>query len=208
MTPDFVLQILDFAYAKAITEGNPIPCAQELAATYLKKEGDLEKKIDSLISWQIAQCTTSGILLGLPPGFLFAPLTIPANISSVIYMQVRMVAAIAHMRGYDVKDEQVKTLCYICLTGAAAGGIIGKAGIVLGKKMAYAGVQRISVEVLKRINLIVGARLLTKFGQTGLVSFGKMLPLAGGVIGGIVDYKSTKTIAATAREVLVAQTQA
>lgn len=38
------------------------------------------------------------------------PVAIPANISSVLYIQLRMIAAIAIMSGHDVKDDKVRTL--------------------------------------------------------------------------------------------------
>ncbi|WHP42989.1 hypothetical protein [Lysinibacillus capsici] len=41
------------------------------------------------------------------------PITIPTNLASVMYMQMRMIAAIAQIRGYDLKDDQVD-LC-ICM---------------------------------------------------------------------------------------------
>ncbi len=39
------------------------------------------------------------------------------------------------------------------------------------------------MEVIKRVNRAVGFRLLTKFGQTGVVNFGKAIPLVGGAVG-------------------------
>ena len=41
------------------------------------------------------------------------PVAIPANISSVIYVQLRMVAAIARIGGYDPSDDEVRTMAYV-----------------------------------------------------------------------------------------------
>ena len=57
-------------------------------------------------------------------GIITLPIAIPANITSVIYVQMRMVAFIAHMRGFDLKDDQVRTLVYIELTGQAVSDIL------------------------------------------------------------------------------------
>jgi hypothetical protein len=40
---------------------------------------------------------------------------------------------------------------------------------------------------ISRINQAVGFRLLTKFGETGVVNLGKAVPILGGIIGGAVD---------------------
>ena len=54
--------------------------------------------------------------------------TLPANITSVMYVQLRMCCAIAKMAGYDIHSDQVQTLIYACLTGSAASDILKHAG--------------------------------------------------------------------------------
>ena len=41
----------------------------------------------------------------------------PANLAGVAVVQVRMVAAIAHLRGYDLDDNRVRTALVMCLLG-------------------------------------------------------------------------------------------
>ena len=62
-------------------------------------------------------------------------------------------------------------------------------------------IKKIPGEVLKRINQAVGFRLVTKFGQKGVVNLGKMIPVAGALIGAGVDTVSTQVIANHARSV-------
>lgn len=50
--------------------------------------------------------------------------TLPANITSVMYVQLRMCCAIAKMAGYDIHSDQVQTLIYACLTGSAISDIL------------------------------------------------------------------------------------
>lgn len=88
----------------------------------MNEPGTPEEQANSLIRWQITKASTSGFLTGLG-GLLTLPLTIPANMTSVFYIQLRMVAAIAHMGGYDVRSDQVRTLAYTCLCGSAASDI-------------------------------------------------------------------------------------
>ena len=42
-------------------------------------------------------------------------------------------------------------------------------------------------KVLIDINKRIGFRLLTKFGERGVVNLFKLVPLAGGVVGGTID---------------------
>lgn len=191
-------KILEWTYEKVI---NGIPGSEPasvLAESYLKKSENVEEAINSLVNYQITKCATSGFLAGLG-GVVTMPVSIPANIVSVMYVQMRMVAAIAHIRGYDLKDDQVQTFVYACLTGQAASELVKDVGIKVGLKVGEAQIKRIPGEVLKQINKAVGFRLVTKFGQTGVVNLGKMIPLLGGVIGGSFDAVSTGTIATAAR---------
>ena len=61
-------------------------------------------------------------------------------------------------------------------------------------------IKRILFEVIKQINKAVGFRLVTKFGETGVINLGKGIPLVGG-IGGTVDAVGTTTIGKTAKRV-------
>ncbi|RKQ11479.1 EcsC family protein [Lysinibacillus endophyticus] len=163
------------------------------------KNADLDSAINSLVNWQTTKCATTGFLTGLG-GVVTLPVSIPLNIASVIYVQMRMIASIAHMRGYDLKDDEVQTFVYACLTGQSASEFVKSAGIKIGVKMGQAQIKRNSGEVIKKVNQAVGFRLITKFGQKRVINLGKMVPLIGGVIGGGFDAVSTRTIAIAAKK--------
>ena len=114
-----------------------------------------------------------------------------------------MIAAIAHMRGYDVLDDQVKTFIYVALTGNSAGEILKQSGIQIGVKMGTSLVKKIPGKVLTKINQKVGFRLLTKMGKTGAINLIKLVPITGGIVGGGFDLISTATIAKTAKKIFV-----
>lgn len=114
-----------------------------------------------------------------------------------------MVAAIAHMGGYNLKDNEVKSFVYLCLAGNGAKEIIKNTGIHIGKKLAINGVKRIPSAVITKINQAVGFRLLTKFGEKGAINLGKVVPIVGGVIGGTVDAITTITIGDVARNIFI-----
>lgn len=200
ITQSKIMEVLDWSYEKAVDGLPGMETAQELANKYLNRYNSTDEAIDKFIKWQQAKCATSGFLTGLG-GIITLPVAIPANISSVIYVQTRMVAAIAHMRGFDLKDDQVRTLVYVALTGQAAADILKQAGIKFGTKMSTVLIKKIPFEVIKQINKAVGFRLVTKFGQTGVINLGKGIPFVGGIIGGTVDAVGTSTIGKTAKRV-------
>lgn len=198
-----IMRTLDWAYDKAINGIPGFDSAEEMANDYLKGNGSLTDKVNALIRWQNAKSATSGFLSGLG-GVITLPVTIPANIASVIYVQIRMIAAIAHMAGYDLRDDRVKTLVYTCLCGNAAKDIVKEFGIKLGTKLTETAIKKISAEVIVKINQTVGFRLLTKFGEKGMINLGKAIPLVGGVIGGTIDGISTNLIGNVARDTFLA----
>ena len=163
---------------------------EELAEDYLTKKSDKEKAIDDLIGYQTLLCATNGFVAGLG-GLLVLPVAIPANIASVIYVQLRMIAAIAYINGYDIHSDQVRILAYTCLTGSSATNILKNVGIKIGEKAAVNALKKIPGAILVKINQQVGFRLVTKFGQKGLINLGKMIPILGGVIGGGFDTVTT-----------------
>ena len=57
--------------------------------------------------------------------------------------------------------------------------------------------------MLIKINQRIGFRLLTKFGEKGLINLGKMIPVVGAAINGGLDFAETKLIANRAYKVFV-----
>ena len=199
LTEGKILQVLDWAYNSAI-EGLPKTLsAYELADDYLKKSKTPEDAINKLIKWQQSKCATSGFITGLG-GLITLPVAIPANIASVTYVQIRMIASIAHIRGYELRDDQVQTFIYTCLTGQGVAEILKQGTIKIGVKAGQAQIKRIPGEVLKAINKAIGFRVVTKFGQKGVVNLGKAVPLIGGIVGGTFDATSTYMVGKMAKE--------
>jgi len=197
-----IMEALDWTYDKAVNGVTGLDTAQDMAEEYLAGEGNLVDKANSLIRWQIAKAGTSGFLTGIG-GFLIMPVTIPVNLASVLYVQIRMIAAIAHMGGHDLHHDKVKTLVYVCMAGNAAKDILKDIGIIIGKKLTTNVIKNITGKTITKINQKVGFRLLTKFGEKGSVNLGKAVPLVGGLIGGTMDSIATNTIGNVARDTFI-----
>ena len=108
---------------------------------------------------------------------------------------MRMIACTAYMAGYDISSDQVQTLVYSCLAGLSIGEVAKQFGIKLGEKVAEEMIMKIPGKVLVKINQRIGFKLLTKFGEKGLINLGKLIPGVGAIINGGIDLSETKFIA-------------
>ena len=190
-----VMKILDSCYEKCLN-GIPkvSPSVEEMANDYLKKYKTKEEACKAMIRNQITKCATSGFITGFG-GFITMPVTLPANITSVIYVQMRMIACTSYMAGFDLNSDQTQTLVYACLAGVAVNNVMKQASIKFGVKFANGLIKKIPGKVLIKINQKVGFRFATKFGTKGIINLGKLIPGVGAVIGGGLDLVETKIIA-------------
>lgn len=201
-----IMKALEWAYDKAVNGIPGMSTAEELALEFLSTQTEgvdendrVYNAANSLIRWQNTKAATTGFLTGLG-GVMTLPVAIPANLGCVFYIQLRMIAAIAYMGGYNVKDDRVQTLAYVCLTGSSAADIIKQVGVKVGNNLAKNMLKNMSRSVITEINKKVGFRLLTKFGEKGVINLGKAIPVVGGVISGTLDAVATNVIGNTARD--------
>ena len=203
ITEEQMQEILSTLYIKSV-DGIPkvsLP-VDDLVEDYLSKNKNVEQAVKSLINNSTVKCGTSGFLTSFG-GFATMIATLPANITSVMYVQLRMCCAIAKMGGYDIHSDQVQTLIYACLTGSAATEILKSSGIKFANKFGVAMVNKIPGKTLTAINRKVGFRLMTKFGETGIINLGKVVPVVGGFVGGGIDVASTRIIGKNAYNIFV-----
>ena len=190
-----IMKMLDSCYLKAV-DGIPLvsQSVEELANEYIEKYPTKEKAIEAMLKNQILKCTISGFITGFG-GFITMPVTIPANLSSVIYVQMRMIACCAYISGHELHSDQTQTFVYACLAGVSVNAILKQGGIKFGMKFAQGLVNKIPGKVLTKINQKVGFRFITKAGSKGIINLGKVIPAVGSVVGGILDFVETKIIA-------------
>lgn len=200
ISADVLSNILDKIY-NATLQGMPeTKTCYDLADEYLAKYSSAEDAIDNFVKWQVRKCTISGFITNLG-GIITLPVAIPANLATVWYIQLRMIATIAIISGFEPADDEVQTLAYLCLTGASMSKIARESGIKAGEKFTIQTIKKIPVEIIHKINHLTQQRLITKSGTTGIINLGEMVPLVGGVIGGGFDFVGTKVVAHKAKDV-------
>lgn len=185
-----IAKTLDWAYSKAVSGFTGVDSAYDLGNSYLAQQGSLEDQVDSLIKWQVAKAATSGFVTGLG-GVMIMPLTVPANIASVIYVQIRMIAAIAYMGGHDIREDRVKSLIYICMVGNGAKELLKDVSVKAGERLAAKIAEKVSTSIA------------SKTGEKSVTSLGKAVPVLGGVVGGSYDAITTRVVGKVAKKIFI-----
>ncbi len=181
-----------------------LPSAKASAARQLQKHGGAaDVAIDGLIDFHVGLASAQGFVTNIG-GIAALPVTLPANVTGVAVVQTRMVAAMAHLRGYDLDDGRVRTALIMCLLG---GEQVAKR-IVEGKlptsplAVATAPVfdprldQTVAEEVLGDLFARIG-------GKNFALALTRRVPLLGGGVGAVMDGIATHEIGRYARGELI-----
>ena len=190
-----LMNALDKIYG-LVVDGIPhvSPPITQFAEQYLRKSHSVETAAVKLINSQIAKSTASGFITGLG-GIVTLPVSLPANLATVLYFQLRMIAGVAYMAGYDVHSAQVRSLTYMCLAGLTMEQVLKNTGLKVGTRITKSVAAKLPGKMTTAINQKVGYRLFTKFGNRSALSVGKAVPILGGVISGGIDLMETRLIA-------------
>ena len=200
-----LMKTLDWAYDYAVNKGLPgLSSAPKLAEDFLKKSPSVKEACNNMIRWQLAYAGSAGFVTNIG-GMLTLPVSIPSNIATVLFVQVRLISAIAYMGGYDLKSEQVRTAVFLSLLGGGANMVLDSVGVQLASKLTATAINQISESALARINQAVGFVLVSKFGTTGVLSVGKVVPFIGGLVGGTLDVLTTNVIANAAKKMFLGE---
>lgn len=203
LTAEKLQEALDWLYNQAVGGIPGISGCWQLANDYLTKyDNNVELAAKKMANSQIIKCTTSGFLTSLG-GIITLPVAIPANITSVWFIQLQMIATMAVMGGYNPSHDEVRMLTYACLTGTGVTDILKQAGVKFANQGGKNLIQKIPVETIKAINRKLGMRFVTKFGEKGIINLGDMVPVLGGIVGGGFDFVSTRIIANTSLKTFI-----
>jgi len=199
-TENAAIQLINWITERAIDGIPPLCSAENLALEYQIDTSypDNEERIESLINWETSKNFTSGFITGLG-GIITIPVSVPASMGASWIIQARMAAAIAKLAGHDIKSDRVKTFVLLALVGDACKDVLKDVGIKVGQGFAKATLKNVPGKVLIEINKKVGFRLLTKAGEKGAVNLAKMIPLAGGFIGGAFDAAACRVVGKQAK---------
>ena len=188
----------------AIDGYGKLPGAKASAARQLQRSGGAsDAAIESLIDFHVRLASAQGFVTNLG-GVAILPVAIPANLTGVAVVQVRMVAAIAHLRGYDLNDNRVRTALVMCLLGGEQVVKLIKEGKLPTSPMAVATAPVFDPDLDRRVAEEVVTDLAGRIGGKNLaLVMTKRIPLVGGGIGAVMDGVATAQIGKYAKSELL-----
>ena len=195
LTADIFHQVLDLA----IQGRGKVPGAKSAARNHLEARKDPESAIRWYVNQHIAMAGSQGLLTNWG-GIVTAIATVPANLAAAALIQARMVAGIAHLRGYELSDPRVRTAMLMVMLGPTAmERLMGQQSLPSPAAIATAPVfdARLDGQVSKALFDHTMSQLSTK--RLG-VAVAKRIPIVGGGVGLLVDGWSTRGIAQYAME--------
>ena len=191
---------------RAIHGIGPLPSAASAAWKQLEEQhGVVDEAVHEVIENHVALSAAQGFAANLG-GIATAAVTIPANIAGLGLLQVRMVAAIAHLRGYDLSDGRVRNAILLCTLGEQTVRELIKQKEVPGSPVVLATAPAYDPEldtvVASEFTSALVSRILGKRAASTVI---RRVPLAGGIWGGGADAYATWQIGRYAARELLAR---
>jgi hypothetical protein len=188
LAPDLTSSFVREALARAINGVGPLPPAARAADAQLAEQhGNVERAIHEVIENHVRFAGAQGFLTNLG-GLVTAPILIPTNISGLALVKCRMIAGIAHLRGYDLDDPRVRNAILVCLLGEDVVNQMVKRKKLPAPPMALATAPAHDPELDRIVSAEVAADLITKVaGKRLAVVVGRRVPIVGGLIGAGAD---------------------
>lgn len=162
--------------------------SQALADAALKEaHGNRERAVESVGRQSVRSGAAAGFVTSLG-GFVTMPVAIPANVFEFYVQATRAAGAVAVLRGYDIKDQTVRTAVLLTLVGSNAADVLSKAGVsVASTTVTGLAEKQLPKAAVMMIQKAVGFRVLRSVGEKTLSRFGRLVPVLGGGIGAVAD---------------------
>ena len=181
--------------------------ARAVAAKRLAESADREAAIGALVTQHIALASAQGFVTSVG-GLVTLPVGLPANIAGLAVLHTRMIAAIAHLRGYDVEDRRVRAALTLTLLGEAEVLRLLRAGRLPATPLVVATAPVFDPVLEREISERVMGSLAGRLGGKHVaVIVVRRIPLVGGGVGAVVDGMLTSGLAGYARRQFVARQQ-
>lgn len=187
-TSTAVLKALD----GAINGVSRLPGAAAAADHALAKHHDnAERAIHHLIERHVRYAGAQGMLTNIG-GLTTLAVTIPANLAGLALVECRLIAAIMHLRGYDLLDPRTRTAILACLLGPDALAIEIKKKRVPGGPNELLTATSVDPDLTARLANAVATELITRATGTRMATtVGRRVPILGGAIGAGSDGYAT-----------------
>jgi hypothetical protein len=180
LTAGFIQQALD----RAIRGIGPLDPAAMVAEKHLdERKGDVDKAIKDVIETHVRLAGAQG-LLTIVGGLVTMAVTVPTNIAGLALLQCRMIAAIVHLRGYDLEDRRVRNAILASMLGEERMLAMIKQKKMAGTPMALATAPVHDPDLDMVIANEVASEMIAMIaGKKVATTVGRRVPLVGGLVG-------------------------
>jgi hypothetical protein len=184
LAPDLTAAFVRQALHRAIHGIGPLPPATTAAARQLKEQsGDVDKAIHGVIENHVRYAGAQGFVTNLG-GLATMAFAVPTNISGLALVECRMIAGIAHLRGYDLADPRVRNAILVCLLGEESVRQLVTDKKLPAPPMALATAPAHDPSLDRVISAEVAASLVNKVAGKRLAgTVARRIPLVGGFVG-------------------------
>src|SRR4051794_11506843 len=188
LAPGLTAAFVREALHRAIHGVGPLPPAAFAADKQLKEHrGDVGGAIHELIEIHVRYAGAQGFLTNLG-GLTTMAYMVPANITGLALVQCRMVAGIAHLRGYDLTDPRVRNAVLVSMLGEEAVQELVRDQKLPAPPMALATAPAYDPGLDRVISGEVASDLVAKVaGKRVAGSAARRIPLVGGLVGAGAD---------------------
>ncbi|QZY30690.1 EcsC family protein [Nocardioides coralli] len=188
LTTTFVREALN----RAIEGVGPLPPAAQAADKQLaEQDGNVERAVHEVIENHVRLAGAQGFVTNLG-GLVTAAVTIPANISGLALISCRMIAGIAHLRGYDLADPRTRNAILVCLLGEDTVTELVRKKQLPAPPMALATAPAHDAQLDRIVSTVVTSDLVAKVaGKRLATTLGRRVPVVGGLVGMGADGFST-----------------
>jgi hypothetical protein len=153
--------------------------------------GDVDRAVHEVIENHVRFAAGQGFATNLG-GLVTAAVTIPANITGLALLQCREVAAIAHLRGYDLADQRVRDAILVCILGEDSVRSLVRKKKLPSTPMGIATAPVHDPHLDRIVAAEVTSELLTRVaGKRLAATVGRRVPVLGGLVGAGADGYAT-----------------
>ncbi|MFC4785764.1 EcsC family protein [Nocardioides sp. MAHUQ-72] len=180
------------ALHRAIHGVGPLPPAAHAAEKQLAEQrGDVRRAVHEVIENHVRYAGAQGFATNLG-GLVTAAVLIPANITGLALIQSRMIAGIAHLRGYELTDPRVRNAVLACLLGEDQIDDLVKKRRLPAPPMALATAPLHDPDLDRLISAEVASDMIARVaGKRLATTVGRRVPVVGGLVGAGADGIST-----------------
>lgn len=192
LAPGLTTSFVREALSRAIRGVGPLPGAAAAADKQLaEQDGDVDAAVREVIENHVRYAGAQGFVTNIG-GLMTAALTLPTNITGLALVQCRMVAGIAHLRGYDLEDPRTRNAILVTVLGEDTVVALVRKKKLPAPPMALATAPAHDETLDAVISAELASDLITKVaGKRLAIAVGRRVPVVGGVVGMGADALAT-----------------